>query len=69
MFATSDEIISDNGISFFPNEATGMSEPIYLACRVLSRPTQGLPETEAAAKKAQIDSIATLLANGGDFEA
>ncbi len=31
--------------------------------------TQGLPETEAAAKKAQIDSIATLLANGGDFEA
>lgn len=31
--------------------------------------TQGLSEQEAAAKKAQIDSIATLLANGGDFEA
>lgn len=31
--------------------------------------TQGLSEEEAAAKKAQIDSIATLLANGGDFEA
>lgn len=31
--------------------------------------TQGLDEEEAAAKKAQIDSIANLLANGGDFEA
>ena len=30
--------------------------------------TQGLPPAEAAAKKAQIDSIATLLANGADFE-
>jgi peptidyl-prolyl cis-trans isomerase SurA len=30
--------------------------------------TQGLNETAAAAKKAQIDSIATLLANGGNFE-
>lgn len=31
--------------------------------------TQGLPASEAEAKKAQIDSIATLIANGGDFEA
>ncbi|MBD5225372.1 MAG: hypothetical protein HDS68_05305 [Bacteroidales bacterium] len=31
--------------------------------------TQGLSEEEAAAKKAQIDSIATLIANGADFEA
>lgn len=31
--------------------------------------TQGLSEEEAAAKKAQIDSIASLLAAGGDFEA
>jgi len=31
--------------------------------------TQGLNDEEAAAKKAKIDSIATLLANGGDFEA
>jgi len=31
--------------------------------------TQGLPPAEADKKKAQIDSIATLLANGGDFEA
>lgn len=31
--------------------------------------TQGLSPEEAAAKKAQIDSIATLVANGADFEA
>lgn len=31
--------------------------------------TQGLSEEEAARKKAQIDSIEVLLANGGDFEA
>ncbi len=31
--------------------------------------TQGLSEEEAAVKKAQIDSIASLLAAGGDFEA
>lgn len=31
--------------------------------------TQGLSEAEAAVKKAQIDSIATLIANGADFEA
>ncbi len=31
--------------------------------------TQGLSEEEAAKKKAQIDSIETLLANGADFEA
>lgn len=30
--------------------------------------TQGLPEAEAAAKKAQIDSIAALVAAGADFE-
>lgn len=31
--------------------------------------TQGLTDTEAAAKKAQIDSIANVLANGADFAA